>query len=154
MKDKTLYAALGILIFLAVIFSFQFFRPVANYSDTITIYHSPTCGCCELYENYLRGFGLQVNSVEVSEAQLAQIKAELGIPQNLWSCHTVKIGNYFVEGHVPIEAINKLLEEKPNIKGIALPGMPPGSPGMSGIKTSLFTIYAYDGSNIFTFIKA
>ncbi len=73
---------------------------------------------------------------------LTEMKDELNIPEEMRSCHTSMVGEYFVEGHVPVEAIWKLLEEQPPISGIALPGMPPGSPGMGGDKEEPFTIYA------------
>ncbi len=81
--------------------------------------------------------------VEVTETQnMEPIKKKYNIPQDMQSCHTMVIGDYFVEGHVPIEAINRLLAENPQIDGIALPAMPSGSPGMPGIKHGSFTIYA------------
>jgi hypothetical protein len=73
---------------------------------------------------------------------MSPIKNRYQIPQNMGSCHTAVIADYFVEGHIPIEAIEKLLEEKPGIDGIALPGMPTGSPGMPGQQTEAFKIYA------------
>ena len=76
------------------------------------------------------------------------VKEKYGIPYSMRSCHTTVIGDYFVEGHVPIEAVEKLMLEKPDIKGIALPGMPSGSPGMPGSKQGPFIVYAInkDGS--------
>ncbi len=73
---------------------------------------------------------------------MTSIKQEYQIPQDMISCHTAVIEDYFVEGHVPVKAIEEMLEEKPAINGIALPGMPPGSPGMPGEKTESFKIYA------------
>lgn len=73
---------------------------------------------------------------------VAEIKDDLGIPPDMQSCHTLIVEDYFVEGHVPLEAIRKLLEEQPPIDGIALPGMPSGSPGMGGMKAEPFTIYS------------
>ncbi len=73
---------------------------------------------------------------------MTSIRQKYQIPQDMISCHTAVIGDYFVEGHVPVKAIEEMLEEKPAINGIALPGMPPGSPGMSGEKTETFKIYA------------
>lgn len=75
------------------------------------------------------------------------IKEDLDIPQEVWSCHTSLVGDYYVEGHVPVEAVRKLLDEKPDIDGIALPGMPQGSPGMGGEKSEPWVIYSIaDGS--------
>ncbi len=73
---------------------------------------------------------------------MSSIKRRLQISRNMESCHTAVIGDYFVEGHLPVEAVAKLLAEKPAIDGIALPGMPSGSPGMPGPKTAAFKIYA------------
>jgi hypothetical protein len=109
-------------------------------SAVVTVYSSPTCGCCHEYEKYLEENGFEVESIMTDD--LTEIKDELNIPEEMRSCHTAKVGEYFVEGHVPVEAIRKLLEEQPPIGGIALPGMPPGSPGMGGAKEEPFTIYA------------
>ena len=73
---------------------------------------------------------------------MSSVKKEYQIPEHLAACHTAIIGDYFVEGHIPIEAIEKLFEEKPDIDGIALPGMPAGSPGMPGQQREAFIIYA------------
>ncbi|GBD34790.1 hypothetical protein HRbin35_00541 [bacterium HR35] len=106
------------------------------------VYKTPTCGCCKEYIGYLKMNGANVKVNEVSDEELIKIKNQFGIPQGLWSCHTVLLGNYFIEGHVPIEAIQKLLTEKPDIDGIALPGMPSGSPGMPGFKIYPFKIHS------------
>ncbi len=109
-------------------------------SALVTVYSSPTCGCCHEYEKYLEENGFEVEPIQTEE--LSDMKDELNIPEEMRSCHTAKVGEYFVEGHVPVEAIWKLLDEQPPISGIALPGMPPGSPGMGGDKEQPFTIYA------------
>lgn len=75
---------------------------------------------------------------------ISGIKNSLGVPDELLSCHTTVIKDYFIEGHVPIEAISKLIEERPDVKGISLPGMPSGSPGMPGAKEGTFVIYSVD----------
>jgi len=94
----------------------------------VVSYRSASCGCCKKWINHLRGNGLEVvdNIVE----DVSAIKNQYQIPNNLRSCHSAQIANYTIEGHVPIESINKLFREKPNINGIAVPGMPLGSPGM------------------------
>lgn len=92
------------------------------------VYRSPTCGCCENYEDYLRRHGADVDS-EVTETVEA-IKTDHGVPAEAESCHTTIIGGYAIEGHVPIEAIVTLLADRPDIDGIAAPGMPVNSPGM------------------------
>ena len=94
----------------------------------VVSYRSASCGCCKKWISYLRDNGLEVvdNIVE----DVSAIKNQYQIPNNLRSCHSAKIDNYTIEGHVPIESINKLFREKPSINGIAVPGMPLGSPGM------------------------
>ncbi len=106
----------------------------------ITVYKTKTCGCCRVYTQYLEREDANVKVVDV--ADLSAIKKQYGVPTELQSCHTSVIGGYVVEGHIPLEVIEKLLAEKPTIKGIALPGMPSGSPGMPGPKTETWTIYA------------
>ncbi len=88
------------------------------------------------------GFDVEVKQV----SNLAPVKEQYDIPKNLLSCHTSLIDNCFVEGHVPVEAIEKLLAEKPDIKGISLPGMPSASPGMPGKKNGPFIIYSISGN--------
>ena len=117
---------------------------VANI-PAVEIFKSEYCGCCDLYVKYMK----KNANVEVQDVEdVTPKKDELGIPQAMRSCHTSMVGDYFVEGHVPVEAISKLLSEKPAIKGIALPGMPSGSPGMPGGKQGDFVVYAInkDGS--------
>jgi hypothetical protein len=100
------------------------------------MYKNPQCGCCE---EYLRQNGFNVTMKAAHNMSL--ISRQNGVPEALAGCHTMLIGGYVVEGHVPAGAIKKLLAERPGIKGISLPGMPEGSPGMSGQKTEPFTIY-------------
>lgn len=105
-----------------------------------TLYKNPQCGCCENYAAYLRQNGFDVEVKPTND--LAQISSEAGVPAQLEGCHTMFVDGYVVDGHVPVGTINKLLTERPAIAGITLPGMPMGSPGMSGEKTAPFTIYA------------
>jgi len=113
---------------------------VAGDSVEVVLYKSPTCSCCENYVKYLKKQGFSVETI--AKTDMNSVKQEYGIPRNMESCHTMAINGYVVEGHVPVDAINKLLTEKPAIQGIALPGMPAGSPGMPGIKSGRFTINA------------
>jgi hypothetical protein len=115
------------------------------------VYKSPTCGCCGNYITYLRsnGFDVEIKSVQ----NTASVKEEHGIPYNMSSCHTTVIGDYFIEGHVPIEAVDKLLTEKPDIDGIALPGMPAGSPGMPGLKSGEFIIHSLSDGKVSEFMS-
>lgn len=94
----------------------------------ITVYKSPTCGCCAAWNDHMtaNGFAVTVRDTE----NLAPIKAEAGVPGRLQSCHTAIVQGYVVEGHVPADLVKRLLQEKPKVAGIAVPGMPIGSPGM------------------------
>lgn len=104
-----------------------------------TLYKSPQCGCCEAYADYLRENGFEV-TVEPTH-DLPLLKRQYGVPSALEGCHTTLVDGYVVDGHVPIRALLRMLTERPAIKGISLPGMPAGSPGMFGEKAGPFTIY-------------
>ena len=94
----------------------------------IIVNKTPTCGCCGLWVKHLQaaGFAVQVHDLE----NLAPIKERVGVPFGMGSCHTAEVGGYFIEGHVPADDIKRLLREKPAAKGLTVPGMPAGSPGM------------------------
>lgn len=109
--------------------------------EKATVYKDPHCGCCSEYVTYLQRQGFDVTAVDTSN--LSQIKQQHGVPAGLEGCHTVLIGGYVVEGHVPANVLNRLLAEKPAIKGVSLPGMPMGSPGMGGEKQGPFVIYGF-----------
>jgi hypothetical protein len=111
------------------------------------VYKSPSCGCCAVYASYLKREGLSVEVVNTDDMQA--VKEENNIPQELASCHTTIVGGYVVEGHIPVEAIARLLTESPDIKGIAMPGMPVGSPGMPGAKQFPFEIYKLGAEGLF-----
>lgn len=110
-----------------------------------TMYKNPQCSCCEGYAAYLRKNGFEVNVKPTND--LSEISRKAGIPENLQGCHTIFLDGYVVDGHVPVNVIRKLLAERPQIVGIALPGMPEGSPGMTGRKTEPFTVYAVFNDN-------
>ncbi len=119
-------------------------------SNEITVYLSPACRCCLVYADYLKGKGFEVEVLQVEN--VSRIKSQYGVPLSLRSCHTSVIDGYFVEGHVPVEAIQKLLDERPDADGISLPGMPSGSPGMPGGKKEPFVIYAVKDGESRTFM--
>lgn len=108
--------------------------------QSVDMYKSASCGCCVGHAGYLEGKGFDVNVMPTVD--MSVIKNMHNIPVNMRSCHTEIIDGYFVEGHVPMEAINKMLTEKPDIDGISLPNMPSGSPGMPGYKQGEWIIYA------------
>lgn len=96
--------------------------------EIVTVYKSPTCECCKKWVEHLKAAGFTVNVHD--EANMVQVKDDAGVPDAARSCHTARVGNYVVEGHVPADLIVKMLDERPHIAGIAAPGMPVGSPGM------------------------
>ena len=106
------------------------FASVVQEAPTVQVYKTPTCGCCGLWENHLRAEGFEVESTDVSSGELVAVKQAHGVDNDLMSCHTAIVGDYVVEGHVPASDIARLLAERPDIAGIAVPGMPTGSPGM------------------------
>lgn len=110
-----------------------------------TLFKNPSCACCDAYADYLRSNGFKVSVVE--HPNMSQIKQKYGVRKNLEGCHSMVIGDYVVEGHVPVGPIKRLLAERPAIKGISLPGMPQGSPGMSGTKEAPFEVLSITGGN-------
>ncbi len=98
----------------------------------VEVFKSPHCGCCKGWVEHLRQNGFKVTTHDVNDVPAA--RAKLGMPDRLGSCHTAKVGGYVVEGHVPAADIQHLLKEKPKALGLAVPSMPPGSPGMESPK--------------------
>ncbi len=107
----------------------------------IEVYKSPTCGCCNDWVDHLQenGFSVEVHNLR----NMNSIKIELGVSQNLQSCHTAKIGQYVIEGHVPASDVKRMLREKPDIAGLAVPGMPVGSPGMEGPRKDAYDVLTF-----------
>ncbi len=116
--------------------------PLPAFADPIraTLFKNPQCSCCEGYAAYLRQNGFEVEVKPTND--LAEISSKAGVPEKLQGCHTMFVDGYVVDGHVPVKVVRKLLSERPAIAGITLPGMPEGSPGMTGSKRETFTIYA------------
>ncbi|MFD1788547.1 DUF411 domain-containing protein [Sphingomonas floccifaciens] len=108
-----------------------------------TMYKNPGCECCDGHAAALKRAGFDVKVVPTEK--LAALKAKAGVPAELQGCHTMMVGGYAVEGHVPVAAVKRLLAEKPAVRGIALPGMPAGSPGMGGPKTAPFRVMSFEG---------
>ncbi|EGV49836.1 DUF411 domain-containing protein [Candidatus Endoriftia persephone] len=110
----------------------------------VVVYKSPTCGCCKGWVSHLKENGY---TVEVhNQRNMNPVKAELGVPRHLQSCHTAKVGEYVIEGHVPADVIARLLKEKPSIKGLAVPGMPMGSPGMEGPREDPYDVVTFQAN--------
>lgn len=109
----------------------------------MTVYKSPQCGCCDKWVEHLQENGFEVEVIMVND--MGSIKQEVGVPRQFTSCHTAVVGDYWVEGHVPADLIQKLLDGQPgDIKGIATPGMPAGSPGMESPNPVKYEVLSVD----------
>ncbi|MBH5366584.1 DUF411 domain-containing protein [Bradyrhizobium glycinis] len=128
-------------------------RPAAAAPDaaTLTVHRDPSCGCCAGWVQHLRDAGFTVQVEETPD--LEPIRARLGIPANLVACHTAEVAGYVVEGHVPAAAVRRLLAERPNAKGLAVPGMPVGSPGMEGGKPQRYEVVLFGGDGQKPFMR-
>ena len=148
MYSKNKYFKLSALAALSISF-FLIFNFATNKQEAlaltkadkqkIEVFKTPSCGCCYGYVLFLEEEKFAVKQTDMRS--LHSVKKKYNIPLEMQSCHTSILGKYFIEGHVPLEAINKLLKEQPDIDGIALPGMPIGTPGMPGDKEEPFIIY-------------
>ncbi len=112
-------------------------KPIA-----IKVYKTPQCGCCKAWVQHLSRNGFQVQSMDMPD--LALVKQKYGVKPALEACHTAVVNGYVVEGHVPADVIKKLLKERPAIVGIAVPGMPAGSPGMEGAMKERYDVLTFD----------
>jgi len=113
--------------------------PGTALATAATVHKTPKCGCCDVYVEYLEAQGFEVDVVD--HDSMAPIFQAAGIDRTMASCHTTEVGPYTVVGHMPVEVIEQLLDERPMIRGVTLPGMPTGSPGMPGAKQEPFTVY-------------
>ena len=114
----------------------------AQEEPVVQVYKSPTCGCCSVWVAHLEKHGFTVNTTDVPNT--GAIKQEQGVPRRLGSCHTAVVDGYLVEGHVPAEDIKRLLTDRPGLNGIAVPGMPIGSPGMEGPNPQPYDVLGFD----------
>lgn len=139
MKRRTFLIATAALLAAAPVFAAE--QPL------VTVYKDPSCGCCGAWADHIAKAGFAVKVVE--SASLEKLKAEKGVPQALQSCHTALVAGYVLEGHVPAEAVKKLLNERPAIKGLAVAGMPAGSPGMEmpGVAPEPFDVMTFGATS-------
>ncbi|MBX5040123.1 DUF411 domain-containing protein [Rhizobium lentis] len=106
----------------------------------MTVYKDPNCGCCHQWSKAMAAAGFSVDARDTDD--LAAVKARLGVPAELEGCHTAVVDEYYLEGHVPLEAVQRLLGERPPLRGLAVPGMPPGSLGMGDDPQASYDVYA------------
>ena len=118
----------------------------ASSAGSITVYKTATCGCCLKWVDHLRANGFTVDAKDVTEAALVSMKRDVGVPAELESCHTAIVDGYVVEGHVPADVIQEFLEEHPKAVGLAVPGMPLGSPGMESDVKQPYNVLVFDAS--------
>lgn len=111
----------------------------------VTVYKSPSCGCCTNWVSHMKTNGFDVDAHDVDDGMLDQMKTTAGVPTMLRSCHLALAGGYAFEGHVPADLVKKVLTTKPKLAGLAVPGMPVGSPGMEmGGRTEPYQVMAFD----------
>lgn len=113
-------------------------------AQSIVVYKTPACGCCTKWVDHLKAAGFAPTVHTVQSMTEAPIRKR--VPASLYSCHTATLEGYVVEGHVPADVIQKLLREKPRVEGIAVPGMPAGSPGMESSRPEAYDVVTFDAS--------
>lgn len=115
-------------------------------APSMDVFKSATCGCCAKWVDHMRQAGFTVHVTDLPEPELQKIKTRYGLPESARSCHTARVGGYTIEGHVPASDVKRLLDEKPKVSGLAVPGMPLGSPGMevSGMKPHPYQVLTFD----------
>ncbi len=107
----------------------------------VKVYKEATCGCCGIWARHMTAAGFSVETVDVPDVD--RIKTQLGVPPRLATCHTAEVAGYLVEGHVPAAVVKRLLAEKPAGRGVAVPGMPVGSPGMEGGTPETYAVFLF-----------
>lgn len=117
-----------------------------------TLHKNPNCGCCDVYAGHLEENGFSVTLENTTD--LPSVGRAAGVPEQLAGCHTMFVGEYVVEGLVPADIVMRMLTEKPDIKGIALPGMPIGAPGMPGAKAGPLVVYAFGAGEPVVYAEA
>jgi hypothetical protein len=129
-----------------------FTLPACAEPSSITVHRDPNCGCCSAWVQHLRSAGFVVNVEETSD--LESVRTRLGVPPALASCHTAEANGYLIEGHVPAVAVRRLLAERPNAKGLSVPGMPVGSPGMEGSgEPQPYTVVLFGAGGVRPFMR-
>lgn len=119
--------------------------PVLAQGTAVELYKNPYCGCCDAYAEHMKANGFDVKMINTSD--MASVKKEHGVPEKLEGCHTALINGYVFEGLVPAEHVKRLLEEGGPVKGLSVPGMPVGAPGMPGDKKGPIKVYYLESSS-------
>lgn len=129
--SRSLFAAIAVLVASPV---------AASAAAEMTVYKTPWGGCCHAWAEAVEKAGYQVSTVDLED--LSSIRKQAGVPAEMEGCHIAAVDGYFLEGHVPLEAVKKLLSERPNVAGLAAPGMPQGSLGMGDDPSASYEVYA------------
>jgi hypothetical protein len=139
-----LSVAAGFLLALGIAVAAQAQKPAS--APAMEVYKSPTCGCCSKWVEHVSQAGFAVKVTDLSQEALDALKQKHGVPRTAQSCHTAIVNGYVVEGHVPVAEVQRLLKEKPVIAGIAVGGMPIGSPGMEvpGQRPQTYNVVTFD----------
>lgn len=127
-----------------LVYALQPSADAAVAASVVTVYKSPTCGCCSAWVDHMKQAGFEVRTVDMDD--ITEVKQASGVPIRLRTCHTALVDNYVIEGHVPADLVKKLLAEKPAVTGVAVPGMPMGSPGMEGATKDPYEVLLFDKS--------
>jgi len=141
MSKQHFFRNLAAVILLAGLIPQTACSDAGNTLESITVYKSPTCGCCNKWISHLEDNGFKVEAINQSD--MNRVKSESGIPRQLASCHTAKVGGYLIEGHVPATDIKRLLKQQPDVAGLTMPGMPMGSPGMEGHRQDNYDVLTF-----------
>ncbi|MBS0270044.1 MAG: DUF411 domain-containing protein [Proteobacteria bacterium] len=153
MQQSNCYDRRAVLAGLALALSSLTTGVRAQSAPALKVFKDPNCKCCSAWVEHLRSHGFETTVTETSE--MKAVKARFGVPAALSSCHTAELSGYVIEGHVPAHAIQRLLAEKPQAIGLAVPGMPAGSPGMGGEPEPYdVVIFTRDGQRSFGRYKA
>lgn len=142
MKSNKLIVVLASTLLIVVIGGFIWMQQQDTNNPTVVVYKSPTCGCCAKWVAHMEEAGFEVETHDMTD--LSSIKANYGVGSGINSCHTAVVDGYVVEGHVPAEHVKRLLEERPDVTGLAVPGMPIGSPGMEGSYSEAYDVLTFD----------
>jgi hypothetical protein len=143
MNRASILGIAGIMALVLASVAFSPGRAQRGSLPVIEVYKTPACGCCSLWLDHLRAHGFDGRATDVDD--LGPIRARHGVPQALQSCHTAVVEGYVIEGHVPAAEVHRLLKERPAVAGLAVPGMPIGSPGMEvGTQVQPYDVIAFD----------
>jgi hypothetical protein len=151
MSHRTAFTRRTVLTLMAGTVALSVASTWADESQAITVHKDPNCGCCTGWVRHLQKAGFTVKTIET--ADLDAVKARLGVPTDLAACHTAQVAGYLIEGHVPAVALKRLLNEKPNATGLAVRGMPVGSPGMEGSAPEPFEVVLFGPAGRATYMR-